>query len=364
LTSRPRQIGLVIGQLGFGGAEGQLTELALGLSAAEDRPTVYCLSPIVEPFGRRLKAGGITVRVIPRIGAFDLARAVRLAFAFRRDGIDAVQSYLIDSNPYALLAARLAGIHPFGAANRNAYVARDGVRAALDGIAFRRASAVVVNAIAVREFTARRFSVPLDRFRVIYNGVDLRRFRRAERSGSTLRIGTAGSLTSKKNPQMFVEVATALAQRFGHLECLHAGDGPLRTCLGSAVGEGARATVRFLGNVPEIGSFLQRLDVFLLTSDHEGCPNVLLEAMACGVPVVTTDAGGAAEIVRDGLTGHVVPRRAAGEMVDRASELLQDSHLREQMGRAARADVEERFPIERMITETREVLRAVALERR
>jgi glycosyltransferase involved in cell wall biosynthesis len=118
--------------------------------------------------------------------------------------------------------------------------------------------------------------------------------------------------------------------------------------------------VEYLGPSSAVEDFLAALDVFVLTSDREGCPNVILEAMACGRAVVTTDAGGAGEVVRDGVTGYVVPRGDRAALTERVLALLEDAALRERIGRAARLDVEERFGLDRMVTETVRLYRRAA----
>ena len=341
-------IALVCGQLGYGGAERQLAELATRLRGQGFAASVYCLSADDVPYGPWLESRGVPVRRLPRRHGFDLARAVALARALRRDSAVLVHSYLIDTNPYSVLAARLAGISRTVASNRNVDFPRGPLRAALDRVVFRSASAIVVNAGAVRTFTAARFGVADGRFTVIYNGVDLERFHPVERpSGAPLRIGTVGRLEPKKNPELFVDVALALARRFPGLEVVHLGDGPLRDALVRRAGD----AVRFLGASVDVESFLASLDVFVLTSDREGCPNVALEAMASGLPVVTTAVGGASEIVREGITGYLVPRADAAAMIERVGELLGDAEQRRLMGWAARREAECRFSVERMVEE-------------
>ena len=103
--ARRRRIGLVIGQLTWGGAEGQLFELARGLAAFAD-PVVYCLSSATEPYGSRLKEAGIALRVLPARGSFDLSRVRRLRRALREDGIEVVHAFLFLASGYAYLATR------------------------------------------------------------------------------------------------------------------------------------------------------------------------------------------------------------------------------------------------------------------
>jgi glycosyltransferase involved in cell wall biosynthesis len=97
----------------------------------------------------------------------------------------------------------------------------------------------------------------------------------------------------------------------------------------------------------EVRAHLERADAFLHASLSEGLPNVILEAMACAVPVVATDVGGTREAVRDGVDGFVVPPRDPGAAAAALGALWRDAGLRGQVGRAARARAEDEFPVER-----------------
>ena len=96
---------------------------------------------------------------------------------------------------------------------------------------------------------------------------------------------------------------------------------------------------------------MQRADVLLHASLSEGLPNVVLEAMACALPVVATDVGGTREAVRDGVEGYLVPPRDPKAAAAALRALWGDLELRERMGAAGRARVEAEFTIERMTDE-------------
>ena len=348
-TTAPLRVALVIGGLGYGGAERQLTELVLGTPKRDVAFHVFSLGGDEEPYGPLLRSRGVAVTTVSRLGGFDLRRSLSLASHLRRQSFDLVHSFLIDANPYAFVAARWARIPAFIASNRNAEFPRDRIRAAIDGWVFRRASVVLVNARAVAAFTARSFGIPEDRFCVIHNGVDVARFHPpvgVKVGGPT--IGTVGSLHPKKNPELFGEVAAAVSERVPAVRCLHLGDGPMRVELERRFGN----VVQFLGASSAVGEFLRDLDVFVLTSNREGCPNVLLEAMACGRAVIATDAGGVTEVLRDGDSGYVVKLGDRDAIVERIYALLRDAATRNRLGSAARRDAENRFAVSKMVEKT------------
>jgi glycosyltransferase involved in cell wall biosynthesis len=95
--------------------------------------------------------------------------------------------------------------------------------------------------------------------------------------------------------------------------------------------------------------FLRACDVFVLSSVIEGMPNALLEALACGKPAVVTDAGGNGEVVRDGKTGFVVPRKDPQRLAEATVRLLHQPTLAAQMGEAAMQDMAERYSLSHMV---------------
>src|SRR5690606_29768369 len=119
---------------------------------------------------------------------------------------------------------------------------------------------------------------------------------------------------------------------------LLAGTGPERERLEAQAGRLALdpAALRMPGHLPDITAELGRDAILVLTSDHEGLPNVLLEAMAAGLPVVTTPAGDAASVIRDGETGYVVGFDDEEALVARLLELARSPSLRRKFGEAGR----------------------------
>lgn len=128
------------------------------------------------------------------------------------------------------------------------------------------------------------------------------------------------------------------------------GDGPLRDALRFSIADlGLEGDVEMTGALPPsaVVERLARADLFVLSSHQEGISNAALEALAAGLPVVTTAAGGMVEVVRDGVEGFVVPVRDVPALAARLRTLLEDPELRLGMGRAARARAEAEFSLER-----------------
>ncbi|HQI49230.1 MAG TPA: glycosyltransferase, partial [bacterium] len=114
---------------------------------------------------------------------------------------------------------------------------------------------------------------------------------------------------------------------------------------------GIAQAVDFLGSRSDVQDLLATFDVFILPSLWEGFPNVLLEAMASGLPVIATAVEGTVEMVVDGETGRLVPKEDAAALTAAMLELAGAPELRERMGREGRKRVEEHFSLAKQVRE-------------
>jgi glycosyltransferase involved in cell wall biosynthesis len=164
------------------------------------------------------------------------------------------------------------------------------------------------------------------------------------------------NFTPTKGQTVIVDALPALARRFPGLRAILAGDGPeLATIRSRAAGLGLSETVSFPGAVSEPWALLQAADVFVLASEIEGLPLVVLEAMSEGVPVVATDVGGMPEAVIDGETGFLVPSGDVEALTAGIARILGDPALAARMRNAALTHFERRFTMDRMLDAHREL---------
>ena len=185
-----------------------------------------------------------------------------------------------------------------------------------------------------------------------------------------LRLGlTVGSpvivcianFTPTKGQTVIVDALPALAKRFPGLQAILAGDGPeLASIRTRAEGLGLEGTVRFPGAVSEPWDLLQAADVFVLASEIEGLPLVVLEAMSEGVPVVATDVGGMPDAVIEDETGFLVPTGDAEALNTAIARLLGDPAVARRMRQAALTRFERRFTMERMLEAHRDLYLTLA----
>jgi glycosyltransferase involved in cell wall biosynthesis len=178
-------------------------------------------------------------------------------------------------------------------------------------------------------------------------------------------IGTVTRLEPQKANAVFLRAVALVMRRVPNLVTLIAGDGPERRELEElAVELGIAAQVRFLGWRDDAVELLGTLDLFCMSSRWEGCPMVLLEAMAMRRPVVATDIGGVREIVVNGETGLLIAPGNAEAFADAVLGLLAADGERERMGAAGRRRVEQHFNAESMLAAYARLYRDLVAGRR
>lgn len=182
------------------------------------------------------------------------------------------------------------------------------------------------------------------RFHVVRCGIDPDRFETVDRSGAAeeIEVLCVGQLVPRKGQRVLLDAVAALRDRGVDVGVILAADGPSRVSLESAVdGLGIRDRVRFTGNVSQddIGVLYARADIFCLPSFAEGLPVVLMEAMATGLPVVTTPIAGIPELVVHAESGLLVPPGRSDLLADALALLAADPARRAAMGAAGRRAV-------------------------
>jgi colanic acid/amylovoran biosynthesis glycosyltransferase len=192
---------------------------------------------------------------------------------------------------------------------------------------------------------------------------------KAERQPSrALRILTIGRMIPKKGMACALKAVATLIKEHGDIEYVIIGDGPLRGQLeGLARSLGITNAVRFAGwqARPEVVKALSEADILLAPSvtsesgDQEGTPVVIMEALACGVPVVSTRHAGIPEVVDDGVSGFLVPERQPEALALALQRLVRDPEVRERMGASGREDMRARHNIRQLNENLLEIYRRI-----
>lgn len=367
----------------FGGGERHLADLARGLAARghEVFAALSLSSPLLD------KLGGISdsnILKLPLRNALDLASAARLARFASEKHVEIIHAHVARDYTLAAFAARRARVARLVLTRHVLFPLSRIHRLTLSNV-----SRVVAVSEAVAVALRTQAIIPADKIRVVANGVDLRRFdearaefeRESRRFDSSqqplhdgtarrpLRVGIVGELSEIKGQEDFVRAAAVVAERFDdEVEFVIVGGdksraGEYRARVESLIAElGLTERVRLLGRLEDVAGVVASLDVFVSASNSEAFGIAMVEAMACGVPVVATATEGAKEIVADGVTGLVVPTGDARALAAAVLALLEDAQHRLALGARAKEMARERFSIERMIEATEHVY-AEALER-
>ncbi len=192
---------------------------------------------------------------------------------------------------------------------------------------------------------ARRESVT-----ILKNDLDLNQFREiptfsAKRAAGAPRvIGMVANLRPVKAPEVFIEAAHRVAERHPNAVFRIAGEGSLRAQLEKQIEDlGLSGRVELPGQVVDVPSFIGELDVAVLCSNTEGLPNVLVEYMASGRPVVATRVGGTEELIDDGVQGLIVGPQDPAALAEAIDRLLSDDQLAARLAAAGRSRVEEEY---------------------
>lgn len=180
--------------------------------------------------------------------------------------------------------------------------------------------------------------------KVIYNGIRLDQgFKRnyEKNAQQPFIIFGAGRLVAAKRFDIFVELIARLKKEFW-VHGMIAGDGPEIENL-KLLSYAFEADIEYTGFVQSIHPFLKKADIFLHTSRKEGIPNVVLEAMALGLPVVTTNAGGTNELVTDNVNGLICEVDDVDPLYQRLKLLMSDANLRQKLGEEAQKTIMAKF---------------------
>jgi glycosyltransferase involved in cell wall biosynthesis len=351
----------------LGGGPAHVRDLVAGLAGPEFRFTIA--GPAGGALLPALTAAGADFEPVAadRLSVGALRDTVRLARARR---IQVIHSHGKGAGLYGRIAARLTGaaaihtfhgIHPAGYGRLYLRLER----------ALARWSFAVVHVSESQAGEARALGLaPAGRTRVIVNGIDAALVRAvAERAPMSraalglrpdaLVLATVARFDPVKRLEVLVRAVPLLVARVPEAQLLIVGDGPERDTLRAlartlAPGDG----VVFAGAIPDAARVLPVVDLYVTASRREGLPLAVLEAMACGLPVLATAAPGHVDAVEPEVTGRLVPLDDAPGLAAAAALLLRDPALRARMGRAGRERVERHFSHARVLAEVADLYRA------
>ncbi len=370
----PIRIALVIARLNVGGPATHVIELAAGLPRDEFEVRLIAGREGPGEAGMHYLAEQMAVRpeilpqLSPQIGPADGLAFLRLAAIFRDWKPDVVHTHTAKAGAVGRTAARCAGVpavvHTFHGHVLRGYFSPpvEFFFRSLERMLARLTDRIVTLSPALKADLVGMRIAPAGKIDVVPLGMDLDPLLDCSSRRGELRselgmgpnqplIGIVGRLVAIKNHRLFLEAARSMVDSGNPAHFAIVGDGELRDSLQALAGEmGIASRVHFLGWKQDMLPVYAALDLLALTSENEGTPVAVIEAMAAGVPVVATAVGGVPDVIRHGETGRLVPPGDAPALRLAWLEALHRDNRSEAMIVRARREVIQRFGREQMIS--------------
>lgn len=350
----------VVNGLAIGGGELKLVELIHELISQYDNRfhPVVCSVGQGGPLEKTFNEMDVRTIVLQKSGKYDISQIWKLIRLMKEEKIQIVHTTLFYADVLGTMAAAFSGIKPV--VSWEAVTQPYGLKHLL---AYRLASKYFALSVAVSHAIQQKIveqrKVPEHKTMTIQYGVDLNKYRpgvnsllrRELKLGKRCRIfGTTARLTEQKGHRYLISAIPSIVRMFPDVHFVFIGDGPLRGELEGLVRQQKmESCVTFLGYRTDVPVLLNSMDVFVLPSLYEGLPNVVLEAMASGKPVVATAVDGTPEAVIDGETGFLVPPKDPQALSRAVQAMLGKPGLIHSMGQAGRRRVEDHFTLDHEI---------------
>lgn len=338
--------------LQVGGLERVVVNLARGLQSTRYRPMIVCLEQ-GGPFAALAGEAGVPVHVLGKREGMDWDAIRRLAAWLREQGVRIVHTHNPVPHFHGVMAAIRAPISVRVHTKHGRNYPNDRKKVLLNRALSWFTHALVPVSDNARDVLREVEHVHPAKIRRIWNGVDTDLYRPAspvEQRPPV--IGTVARLSPEKDQVTMLAAFKLVLESIPETRLVFAGDGSCAAELRDRAAKlGVAERVDFLGMRTDIPAVLETFCLFTLSSVSEGLSMTTLEAMAAGLPVVATDAGGNRELVQPPRCGLIVPQRDAKALAEAYLRLLRQPPLRAEMGRAARGRIERDFSIKKMVSD-------------
>ncbi len=346
---RGLRVCFIAGTLGQGGAERQLYYLLKCLKTAGSEVSLLCLTQ-GEHWEEPVQELGIKVEWVGQSSS-RLARLAKMVTAVRRLKPQVIQSQHFYTNLYSALSACFSGGVSIGAIRSNGFSELASNGRFFGPLHLRLPKMLAANSQAAIQ-TLIKMRVSKDKLFYLPNVIDTKWFSPGEerKNGPQVILGV-GRLVQLKRFDRFLHILAEMRQTFGsQVKGVIAGDGPARPKLEALAQELGLIPegVEFAGSVLDIRPYFQTADILLVTSEYEGTPNVVMEAMACGVPVVATNVGGSSGLIQNGITGFLFEPDHRASPMSALKRLVSDRQLGDRIAQKARQFIERDFSLDRL----------------
>ena len=352
----PRTVMLVTWSLVAGGSETYALTIARGLDP-ENYRAAFCAVDKGGPLESEVRQLGFPCTIMHRRNGIDLGLIWRMYRLFRETGVDVVHTHHFNQLFYSVLGAKLVGAKIIHTEHSIECYKKRRLRVAMRMLSWLcdKVTAIGPDGAAV---LLDRVKVPKNKLEIIRAGVNLDAFtidkaeaRRLLALEQTDHVAVIiARLFPEKNHRLLLNAFSRVVEKVPDARLLIAGDGTEREAI---VGEierlGLGDHVRMLGVRRDVPVLLAASDLFALSSDREGLPIAVLEAMAARRPVLATRVGDVPEVVGDGVAGRLVPAKDAESLAAGMVELFTNPELAAEMGQRGRQYVEKHYAVRNMI---------------
>jgi len=368
----------IITRLNIGGAALHIILLSIGRNKSDFECTILkgvegkdegSMTALAESRGLKLILVPEMTRELSLVN--DIKAVYKIYKIIKREKPDIVDTHLSKAGFVGRLAAILAGgckiVHTFHGHTLNGYWGKLKTRifALLERFMAFHSHCLIACSERVREDLINLKIVPPHRIITIHNGLELGKFKSIEKFKGQFRrelglndrmilIGVLARLAPIKNHKLFLESASKMKD--DQVRFLIIGDGELRQNLEDyAAALGIADKVIFTGFRNDLEKIYADLDISVISSLNEGLPFSVIESMAAGVPVVSTDVGGIRELIDDGIDGFVIPLGDADALADKWRLLISDENLRHEFAARAKEKAYPYFDYRRMVSDNEEL---------
>lgn len=347
-----------VGSLQYGGMEKQVVDLVNTLDRDKFSVTLCCMSRHVGPLLAFVNADKTKVVFLGFRLRYWPWSLVKLICILKREQIDILHTHGYDPGFWGRIAALMARVPVIITHEHGKTLWKRKYQIWFERFANRFTDIRIAVSEDIRRLRIENEHTPPQKIVTIPNGVDVRKFEKSfsrKRIRNELKInpkdfviGTVGRLTSAKAYNVLIDAFEIVHKEIQNSILLFVGDGELKSDLEKYVAKkDIKDHVRFLGTRSDIPELLSVFDIFVLSSDREGLPVALLEAMAAGLPVIATAVGGIPEVINDGWNGYLVPPGNADTLVEKIQWLLRDREERRKISKNARVTIKENYTIEK-----------------
>lgn len=332
----PTKVAMIVPSFCVAGAETMAAQLAAYVDRTRfDLSLLVMSSDLGTSLDRYIAESGVNVTYFNKPAGFSLSVMLRISRFLNDFQPDVIHTHL-SAWIYALPWAMLRNIRIIHTVHSMPQHECAGILAKIRRRLHRNGKIIPVGiSDSITRDLLSYYSLSAERVETVFNPVDIRKFsagNRQPRSGEPLTFINVARFSPVKNQALLVEAFARVHMRIPHTRLLLLGDGELRIHVEEKVRElELEDVVRFTGNIPYVRDMLLQSDIFVLSSDYEGLPMTILEAMAAGLPIIATNVGGVPDIVKE--NGILIEYPEVDSLANAMVCLAEDAELRLKMGR-------------------------------